>query len=114
MDAVLGATSIPLNEYTFESLVTLHFTIDKFTKDIITGRCADKEFMQGKSYDCADFKAYMVYVDIDQVTDKEKRERLKELPTSFVLQPEQVDELRGAAREVLTNNKNLKKFMDEL
>jgi hypothetical protein len=48
------------------------------------------------------------------VTDKEKRERLKELPTSFVLQPEQVDELRGAAREVLTNNKNLKKFMDEL
>lgn len=114
MDAVLGATSIPLNEYTFESLVTLHFTIEKFTKDIITGRCADKEFNQGKSYDCADFKAYMVYVDLDQVTDKEKRERLKGLPTSFVLQPEQVDELRGAAKAVLINNKNLKKFLDEL
>jgi NTE family protein len=114
MDAVLGATSIPLNEYTFESLVTLNVVLGHFANDIITGRCADKEFMQGKSYDCADFKAYMVYVDLDQVTDKEKRNRLKELPTSFVLQPEQVDELRGAARTVLTNNKNLKKFIDEL
>lgn len=114
MDAVLGATSIPLNEYTFESLVTLNITMEHFADDIITGRCADKEFMQDKSYDCADFKAYMVYVDLDQVTDKEKRNRLKELPTSFVLHPEQVDELRGAARTVLTNNKNLKKFIDEL
>ena len=114
MDAVLGATSIPLNEYTFESLVTLNVTLEHFADDITTGRCADKEFMQDKSYDCADFKAYMVYVDLDQVADKEKRNRLKELPTSFVLQPEQVDELRGAARTVLTNNKDLKKFIDEL
>jgi len=114
MDAVLGATSIPLNEYTFESLVTLHFTIKKFSKDIITGRCADEEFKQGKSYDCADFKAYLVYVDLDQVTDKEQRDRMKGLPTSFVLQPEEVDELREVARTVLTNNKNLKKFIDEL
>jgi NTE family protein len=114
MDAVLGATSIPLNEYTFESLVTLNVVLEHFANDIITGRCADKEFMQGKQFDCADYKAYMVYVDLDQVTDKEKRNRLKELPTSFVLQPDQVDELRGAARTVLTNNRNLKKFIDEL
>jgi len=114
MDAILGATSIPLNEYTFESLVTLHFIIGDFAGDIIKGRCADKEFTRGKSYDCADFKAYLVYVDLDQVTDKEKRDRLKGLPTSFVLQPEEVDELREAARDVLTNNKNLKKFIDEL
>ncbi len=114
MDAILGATSIPLNEYTFESLVTLHVVIEDFADDIIKGRCADKEFIQGKSYDCADFKTYLVYVDLDQVTDKEQRNRLKALPTSFVLQPEEVDELRGAARAVLTNNKNLKKFIDEL
>ncbi len=114
MDAILGATSIPLNEYTFESLVTLHVVIEHFADDIIKGRCADKEFIQGKSYDCADFKAYLVYVDLDQVTDKEQRNRLKALPTSFVLQPEEVDELRGAARAVLMNNKNLKKFIDEL
>ncbi len=114
MDAILGATSIPLNEYTFESLVTLHVVIEHFADDIIKGRCADKEFIQGKSYDCADFKAYLVYVDLDQVTDKEQRNRLKALPTSFVLQPEEVDELREAARAVLMNNKNLKKFINEL
>jgi len=114
MDAILGATSIPLNEYTFESLVTLHFVIEHFANDIIKGRCADVEFNQGKSYDCADFKAYLVYIDLDQLTDKEQRDRLKALPTSFVLQPEEVDELRGAARAVLMNNKNLKKFINEL
>ena len=114
MDAILGATSIPLNEYTFESLVTLHVVMEHFANDIIKGRCADTEFNQDKPYDCADFKTYMVYVDLDQITDKEKRNRLKELPTSFVLQPEQVDELREAAKAVLINNKNLKKFLDEL
>jgi len=114
MDAVLGATSIPLNEYTFESLVTLNVVMDHFADDIIKGRCADKDYIKDKSFDCADFKAYLVYVDLDQITDKEKRDRLKALPTSFVLQPEEVDELRGAAKDVLTNNKNLKKFVDEL
>jgi len=59
-DAVLRATSTPLNEYTFESLVTLHFTIESFTNDRITGRCADEKVKQGKAYDCADFKAYLV------------------------------------------------------
>jgi len=114
MDAVLGATSIPLNEYTFESLVTLNVVMDHFADDIIKGRCADKDYIKDKSFDCADFKAYLVYVDLDQITDNEKRDRLKALPTSFVLQPEEVDELRGAAKDVLTNNKNLKKFVDEL
>jgi NTE family protein len=114
MDAILGATSIPLNEYTFESLITLHVVMDTFKNDMIKGRCADKEFNQGKSYDCTDFKRYLVYVDLDQVKDKEQRNRLKGLPTSFVLKPEEVDELRGAAKAVLINNKNLKKFLDEL
>jgi len=114
MDAILGATSIPLNEYTFESLVTLSVVMKKFTEEIIKGRCADKEFNQGNSNDCADFKSYLVYVDLDQIKDKEHRNRLKQLPTSFVLQPEEVDELREAARTTLTNNKNLKKFIDEL
>ena len=114
MDAILGATSIPLNEYTFESLVTLSVVMKKFTEEIIKGRCADKEFNQGNSNDCADFKSYLVYVDLDQIKDKEHRNRLKQLPTSFVLQPEEVDELREAARAVLSNSKNLKKFLDEL
>jgi len=114
MDAVLGATSIPLNEYTFESLVTLHVVMEHFADDIIKGRCADKDYIKGKSYDCDDFKAYLVYVDLDQVMDKEQRNRLKGLPTSFVLKPEEVDELRGAARTILSNNKNLKEFINEL
>ena len=105
---------VNIDEVRLEICTIIRFTLKKFTEEIIKGRCADKEFNQGNSNDCADFKSYLVYIDLDQVTDKEQRNRLKALPTSFVLQPEEVDELREAARAVLMNNKNLKKFINEL
>jgi NTE family protein len=111
-DAILGATSIPLNEYTFESLVTLKVTLDKFKDQMIAGRCADKEYLN--TNDCDDFKDYLIYVDLDQLQDKEQRDRLKQLPTSFVLQPEEVDELRKAAKTVLLNSKKLQQLLDDL
>lgn len=112
-DAILGATSIPLNEYTFESLVTLKVAMSKFSEGLIKGRCADKEFSETIN-DCTDFKDYLVYIDLDQLPDKEQSERLKKLPTSFVLQPDQVDELRQAAKTVLSNSKQFQKFLGEL
>ena len=93
----MGATSIPLNEYTFESLVTLKVTLNKFKDQIVAGRCADKKYIN--TNDCDDFKDYLIYVDLDQLPDKEQRERLKHLPTSFVLKPEEVDELRKAEKK---------------
>jgi len=36
-DSITGATSIPLNEYTFESLVTLKVTLNKFKDQMILG-----------------------------------------------------------------------------
>jgi len=111
-DAITGATSIPLNEYTFESLVTLKVTLNKFKDQMIAGRCADKEYLNKD--DCADFKDYLIYIDLDQLPDKEQRERLKHLPTSFVLKPEEVDELRQAAKTVLLNSKELQQLLNDL
>jgi NTE family protein len=112
LDSILGATSIPLNEYTFESLVTLNFTLNQFTKDLIEQRCADKEYNNNKNTtDCADFKTRLIYVDLDQLQDVEKRNRLKQLPTSFVLQPEEVDELREAAKTILLQSDDFKNIM---
>jgi len=113
-DAILGATSIPLNEYTFESLVTLKVTLNKFKDQMVAGRCADKEYTSNNTNDCADFKDHLIYVDLDQLPDKEQRERLKHLPTSFVLKPEEVDELKQAAKTVLLNSKELQQLLNDL
>ena len=112
-DTILEASSIPLNEYTFESLVTLQNTMKKFTDKIIKERCADKDYTSN-SDDCADFKDYLIYVDLEQLPDKEQSERLKQLPTSFVLKPEEVDELRQAAKSLLLNSKKFQQLLNDL
>ena len=114
MDTILGATSIPLNEYTFESLVAAKHAMKEFREGIIAGRCADKEYDSETSGDCADFKDYLIYVDLEQLPDKGQSERLKQLPTSFVLKPEEVDELRAAAKTLLLQSKEFNNFMEDM
>lgn len=114
LDTILGATSIPLNEYTFESLVTLKVALKKFAREFIQGRCAERAESGEDTTDCDDFKEYMVIVDIDSLRDKDKRERLEQLPTSFVLQPAEVDELRAVAKTVLHQSKDFQQFLSEL
>jgi len=67
-----------------------------------------------KITDCAELEDYFVIVDLNQVLDEEKRKRLKALPTSFKLKREEVDELRNAAQEVLTQSPTFQKFLREL
>jgi len=113
-DTILGATSIPLNEYTFESLVTLKTAMSKFSSDFKQGRCEELARAGEDTTDCGDFKEYMVVVDLGLEKDKEQREKLLHLPTSFVLQPEEVDELRESARSILNDSSEFKKFLDDV
>jgi NTE family protein len=114
LDAIFGATSIPLNEYTFESIVTLYHTAQQFKEGVIEGRCADDKYNNGTLEGCDDIETHIVYLDIDQLEDVEERDRLKLLPTSFVLKPEEVDGLRNAAKTVLENSREFNEFLNDL
>jgi len=114
LDTITGATSIPLNEYTFESLVALKHEMDKFGKNFVEGRCAERMRNGEDSTGCDDFEAQLVIVDIDSLKDAEQREKLKQLPTSFRLAPEEVDELRQAARTILLDSPGYQKFLDDM
>jgi len=46
--------------------------------------------------------------------DEAERTALKRLPTAFALEPEQVDQLRDAARRILTKNKEFQRLVREL
>ena len=59
-------------------------------------------------------EVHLVYVAFDRVKDPELRDRLENLPTSFVLKDEQVDELRQAGREVLESSPEFQSLVNAL
>lgn len=114
VDTILGATSIPLNEYTFESLVTAKAAMEEFKRGFVQGRCAELTSKGEDTAGCDDFRTYLVVVDLDQIKDQQKRDNLKQLPTSFVLKPEAVDELRQTAGELLLQSKEFQRFLADM
>jgi len=113
LDTILGATSIPLNELTFESLVSVKVQLDAFRHRYIEGRCGDLAERGEDVAACDDLKTYLVTVDLEQIGDLERRSRLKQIATSLALKSEQVDELRDAAKSVLLGSKEFQRFLDD-
>lgn len=52
---------------------------------------------------CDEFEVYFVEVDFDKLADRQRRLKLKRLPTSYYLPIEEVDDLHAAARENFGN-----------
>ncbi|RKZ46164.1 MAG: hypothetical protein DRQ58_09150, partial [Gammaproteobacteria bacterium] len=113
-DTIAGVSAIPLNEYTFVSLAHLRTTMEKLTKQIAEGRCAERRKNGEDTKGCDDFKAHLVVVDFDDIKDDEKREFLKEIPTSFSLTPEQVTALKQAGKELLQQSAEYQQFLSNL
>lgn len=59
-------------------------------------------------------EVYIVNVAFSEVEDKEERDYLNNLPTSFVLEPEQVDRLRSSARQILLQSPEFQRLMHDL
>jgi NTE family protein len=114
IDTITGATSIPLNEYSFESLQTVKRIFKDFDENVARARCADWASTGRDTTGCDDVKTYIVVVDIDHLDDVERRDRLLSLPTSFVLKPEEVDDLRQAAKEILSQSREYQNFIKDM
>ena len=113
-DTIAGVSAIPLNEYTFVSLSHLRTTMDEMTKNIIEGRCTERRSKGEDTKGCDDFKAHLVVIDFDNIKDDEKREFLKEIPTSFSLTPEQVTALRQAGKQLLHESVEYQQFLNDM
>ena len=114
LDTIMGATSIPLNEYTFETLVTVKSVMARFKKEFVEGRCADRASKGEDTADCDDFKDHLIIIDLDSIKEKERRERLKQLPTSFRLESEEVDALTNAAKTIINNSEEFQQFLHDI
>jgi NTE family protein len=110
-EAISASSSIPLNEYSFDSLTLLRLALKALADELIKGRCKEWAATRESAEGCDDFKIYLVDVDFDQLADTKLGEKLKQLPTSFSLPVENVDDLRAAARKIMTSSNDLDAFM---
>ena len=53
-------------------------------------------------------------IDFERLKDKDEREYLSSLPTTFVLEAEQVDRLRAAARRLLHESPEFQRLVTDL
>ncbi len=111
VEAINATSSIPLNEYTFDSLTLLRLAFKGVADEMIKGRCKEWAATRESAQGCDDFKIYLVEVDFDELADRKRRQAMKHLPTSFSLPVEVVDDLRAAAREIMTSSETLEAFM---
>jgi NTE family protein len=113
-DTITSSSAISLNEYSFETMTTLRSMLERTDKEVAEGRCAEFENQGRTLTGCDDIQHYLVEVDLDRLVDKKKSKELKQLPTSFALNPEEVDDLRQAARTILRESPEFQRFLDDM
>lgn len=113
-DAITASSSIPLDEYSFDTLTLLRLALDGVSSQLIKGRCAEWAETRESTEGCDDFKIYLVEVDFDKLEDRKRSQAMKHLPTSFRLQVEEVDGLRAAAREIMNSSRDFRAFMNDV
>ena len=123
IDTLSAASSIPLNQlnqYSYETMELLRDNIDKWRASMTAGRCREmKEKNDGikdvsiEKPECA-AHTYLIEVNFDAIEDDSERKHLESLPTSFHLEPEDVDRLREAAKKILTQSEEFQSLVEDL
>lgn len=120
-DVLSAVSSIPIDQYSFETMEILRSNMSAWRDSISSGRCREKtqigtgtgSDVSSSTSDCA-ARTYLMEVSLEAVGDEAERKYLQNLPTSFVLEPDDVDRLRAAGRKVLTESPDFQKFVADL
>ena len=120
IDTVTAAATVPLGNYTFDTLEILRKTVNEFNEEmrLITG-C--KALAIGKGTQCAldipaphQIEFFPIEVAFEYIESATERNWFKNLPTSFELPRESVDKLRAVGRQILSEDPEFIKLMKAL
>jgi len=120
VDTVTAAATVPLDNYSFDTLEMLRKTVNEFNEEmrLISG-C--KALALGKGTQCAldipaphQIEFFPVEVAFEYIGPARERRWFKNLPTSFELPRETVDKLRTIARQVLSEDREFTRLMKAL
>ena len=106
-------SSIAIERYNRETVALLSESFPRWVDEIRRGRCSSGQ-ISTEPGSCGDIEFYLVQVRFEALDDENQRSFLKQLPTSFVLKPEEVDKLREAARQILTQSKEFQRLLRDL
>jgi NTE family protein len=106
-------SSIAIERYNMETVALLSESFPRWVDEIRRGRCGS-EPVSTKPGSCGDIEFYLVQVRFNALNDETERSFLKRLPTSFVLKPEEVDKLKGAAHQILSESREFQRLIRDL
>jgi NTE family protein len=114
LSAVLSSyTSISIERYNEETIALLKESVKSWADEIKTKRCGGGP-VSTEPGSCGDIEFYVVDVKFDLLEDEKERRYFKKLPTSFKLEPEQVDNLREVAQRILNKSPEFQRFLNDL
>lgn len=105
--------SIAIERYNVETLALLKEGLKEWAEQVRQERCTGGRIASDPG-SCGDIRFYVVEVKFDALKDEQERWYFKRLPTSFVLDPEDVDKLRNAARKILAESKEFQRLLSDL
>lgn len=114
LKAVLSSYShISIERYNEETIALLKESVKSWAEEIKSNRCKGKTFSTAPG-SCGDIEFYVVDVKFDLLEDENERNYFKRLPTSFKLNPKDVDNLRQAAHIIMKKSPEFQKFLTDL
>ena len=121
IDTIGLISSIPLDRYSFDTLDLLRRNIKGWEESVTDRRCKKIETAKGEKKSDTDSldrncaaKTYLIEVSLDQTPTESERRKLLSLPTSFYLNPEDIDRLKTAADELLSSSVEFQKLVFDL
>lgn len=113
---LLQSSGVPIERFSFETIELLRDRIAmsswrrrlRVLEAIAAGATPEEA-----EASVPDIDMLLVEISFDQVSDPERRSYLKNLPTSFVLEPEEVDALRSVAGELLQQSPGYQRLLKD-
>ncbi len=106
-------TKISIERYNEETIALLKESVKSWAEEVKAQRCKGKTVSTAPG-SCGDFEFYVVDVKFDLLEDEKERMYYKKLPTSFKLEPEQVDNLRETARRIMNKSPEFQRLLNDL
>jgi NTE family protein len=114
MSAMMSAySSIAIERYNEETLALIKEDARSWAEEIRNQRCEGGS-LSTEPGSCGDIQFYVVEVKFNDLKDETERIYFKSLPTSFSLESEQVDQLRGVAHRILAQSEEFQRFLQDL
>jgi len=119
VDQLLAASGVPIDRYSFETIELMKDRQEIYgwrrEIQILRARLAGATEAEAEvSVALPKLTLHLMDISFDAVKDPAERDRLMNMPTSFVLPPEDVDRLREAAGQLLRESEDYQSLVRDL